>query len=221
VRTIAEVWTGLAKKNASAALLFADSWSSSQMKLNQRLALFAAADEAIPPNVAADVLLALPAQLLFHTNSTVEVIRLIKARWAGLPRKKRAIIEDRIATGAAPNSFRENADAGIDELVDRSRYDILGEMQRLGLELSANSKSLLDAIQTKHANWQLRPSEQAGFHIWRGGSFWIKGDSEKLQHVSDELLVDEAKEQRTKRALWMVMTGKRFAKVSPCVHCVV
>jgi len=194
VRTIAEIWTRLAKKDASIALPFVKDWSSSRRKLNLRLALFAAANKVIPSDEAANVLLGLPQHLLFHTNTTVEVFRLIRMRWVELPANKRATIEDRIAAGPPRSSYREDIDtADLESLIERARYDLLGEMQRTQLELSNKSKSLVAAIQTKYSEWKLRPAEQAGFHIWQGGASWIRGDSKKLQSISDELLIDEAK----------------------------
>ena len=136
----------------------------------------------------------LPQHYLFHTNTTVEVFRLIKARWADLPAGVRTTMEERIAKGPAPSTFREDIDAAeLEHILDRSRYDILGEMHRDGLELGEQSKSLLATFQAKYPVWVLRPSEQAGFHVWAGDASWIGGNSQKLDDVPDDLLIDEAK----------------------------
>jgi hypothetical protein len=193
VRTIADVWSRLVQKNAALGLPFVQRWSSSELKLNQRLALFAAGDEAVPVDNAAEVLLALPQHLLFHTNTTVEVFRLIRRRWAEISVEKRRMIENRIAAGPPRNSYRDDIDtASVENMVDRARYDLLGEMHRSQLALNDASERLLADIRSKYPEWELRPSEQAGFHIWHGGSFQIRGDSKKLRDLPDEQLVDEA-----------------------------
>ncbi len=143
----------------------------------------------VPADEASDVLLSLPQNLLFQTNATVEVVRLIRARWKEFPADKRASIQDRIIAGPPTASFVTDGET----MADRSRYNLLGEMQRAGLELNDASTSVLASIKSKYPNWQLRPPEQAGFHIWRGGSSWITGDSDKFKNISDDTLIDEAK----------------------------
>ncbi len=189
VRVIAETWTRLAHKDATLALSFVLRWSSSLLKLNKRLALFAAADKAIAADEAADVLLALPQELLFLTNTSVEVFRLMRERWKELPAAKRVKVEDRIAAGPPPDWFR--SDANI--YVERSRFDLLGEMERAGLELGGTARSVLAEIKKKHPKWELSPPAQAGFHIWHESGSGIVGNSQKLQNVSVESLVDEAR----------------------------
>jgi hypothetical protein len=188
VRVIAEIWTQLARKGKE-ILPFVQRWSSSPLKLNKRLALFAAADKAVPQEDAADVLLALPQGLLFLTSTTVEVFRLIRARWKEFPAEKRDIIENRLRAGPPSDWFRSDADLHV----ERSRFDILGEMERAGLALSDESKSALAEIKRKHSEWKLRPPEQAGFHIWHESGGRIVGNLQKLQNVPVESLVDEAK----------------------------
>jgi len=189
VRVVAEIWTRLAVKAGTLALPFVQDWSTSPLKLNRRLALFAAADIAVSAEAAANILLVLPPNLLFHTNTTVEVFRLIRARWKDFSEEKRVEIENRIVAGPPRDLFTSD----VEIWVDRSRYDLLGEMERAGLDLSQTSKSLLATIRSKYPTWQLRPPEQAGFHIWHGGGTWISGDSQKFQNISDEVLIDEAK----------------------------
>jgi hypothetical protein len=189
VRIIAETWTRLAHKDATLALPFVKGRSSSPLKMNKRLALFAAADKVVPPDNAADVLLALPQGLLFLTSTSVEVFRLMRERWLEFPATKRASVEDRLAAGPPSDWFRSDADI----YVERSRFDVLGEMERAGLELGGTAKSLLATIKKKHPEWALRPAEQAGFHMWTGSGNRIVGDSQKLQNVPVESLLDEAR----------------------------
>ncbi len=188
-RMIAETWTHLAHEDVALALPFVPRWASSPLKLNKRLALFAAADKAVPADEAANILLMLPQGLLFFTNATVEVFRLLRERWNELPAGKRIKIEERIAAGPPPDWFISDSEIHV----ERSRFDILGEMERAGLRLGGTSKSVLADIKNKHPQWELRPSEQAGFHIWHGGGSRIVGDSQRLESLPVESLVDEAK----------------------------
>ena len=189
VRITAEIWIRLAHKDAVLARPFVHRWSASHLKLNKRLALFAAVDKAVPVDEAADVLLMLPQGLFFLTNTAVEVFRLIRERWDELPTKKRIKIEERIAAGPPPDWFRSDMEIHV----ERARFDILGEMERAGLELRSTAKSVLTEIKNKHAEWKLRPADQAGFHIWHGDGGRIVGDAQKLQDVPVESLVDEAR----------------------------
>src|SRR5712672_15059 len=116
----------LAAKSPSIALAVAKRWSDIPFRLIRRLAMFAFSNPAVPGNVAADILIGLPSGQLFLTNSTVEVYRLIRARWADFPAEKQQQILLRICEGPPRNWFREGAD--IDRNVDRSRYDFLSVM---------------------------------------------------------------------------------------------
>src|SRR5262249_23322225 len=147
VRVVAEIWTRLGRKNPALALPFVERWSKSPFRLVRRLAAFAAADAIVPPDQAADVLISLPEGEFFLTNSSVEVFRLIRARWHELPAEKRAQIEARIDKGPSADWFKAGAD--VNRIVDRCRFDLLGDMKRAGLELSTASRNLLDKIQKR------------------------------------------------------------------------
>ena len=187
-RVIAEIWTKLASKDVSLALPFVARWSSSPMKLNKRLALFAATNEVVAADDAADVLLTLP-QLLLFLGASVEVVRLIHQRWGDFSKNKRASVEKRFLAGPPSDAFSSDADVHV----DRSRFDVLGDMERAGLELSDKAKSTLAEIKNRHPIWELRPAEQAGFHTWFGSAHGVVGDPQKFVGVSSETLVDEAK----------------------------
>jgi hypothetical protein len=192
VRVMAELWTRIARKDLQRALPFIDLWGSNQFRIVRRLALFATADPAVPADKGADLLIDLPQGELFLTNSSVEVYRLIRARWRDFPREKQEVIERRFAEGPPPDWFKEGSDK--DRMIARSRFDLLGELQRMGIKLSANSEMLLKDIHERWPNWELRPQEQAGFHIWSGGSARpIVGDPTKLSDVPADQLVAAAK----------------------------
>jgi hypothetical protein len=191
VRSIADLWTRLAKKRPRPALAFAERWKSSTFKLVRRIALFAGADGAVPPDIAADMLLTIRHAELFATNTTVEVFRLILARWNEFSDSKREAIEQRICEGPPRELYKEGAD--FDRLKDRGRFDLLGEIERANLILGKKAKAVLDEIRQRWPTWKLRPPEQAGFHIWSGGGRYVESDSSKLRGVPDDRLVSEAK----------------------------
>jgi hypothetical protein len=141
--------------------------------------------------LAAEVLISIPQGELFLTNSTVEVHRLIRARWSDFSPPAADTIQNRIAGGPPVHWFREGAE--VDELVDRSRFDLLGDLERIGAQLNDPAKATLEAIRKRWPEWELRPSEQAGFHIWHEGGSAIVGDVGKFEGVSDDALLPAAK----------------------------
>jgi hypothetical protein len=156
-----------------------------------RLAMFAFANPAVPVRIGADMLIDVPAGELFLANSSVEVYRLIRARWKDFAIAKRRKILRRLCDGPPRSRFREGVD--IDSYIDRSRFDILSGMVRDGFDIGREAKKLLADIQARWPQWQPKPAEQAGFHIWFEGPHEIHGDSDKLKGVADGELVNEAR----------------------------
>jgi hypothetical protein len=52
---------------------------------------------------------------------------------------------------------------------------------------------MLDEVRKRWPKWELRPKEQAGFHIWSRSSGGIVGDPAKLSGVPDAQLISAAK----------------------------
>lgn len=192
VRVAADLWERLAGKSPVHALIFFANWRDSPFKLMRRLALFAGAHVIVPSDFAADMLLKLPQGELFFTSATVEVFRLVRARWKEFSKPMQEAILQRVCICPPPDWFKQ--DSEVDRIIDRARFDFLGEMERDKLQLSAESEAVLNDIRVRWPNWQLRPAEQAGFHIWHSGAARIEGDSGKLRDVADADLVDKAKE---------------------------
>jgi len=189
VRVTADLWTRLAHKDVKRALAFVELWRSSPFRLIRRLALFAGADAVVPANMAAQVLTTVPAGELFVTNSSVEVYRLLDARLAEFSPAGQQAIEKRLADGPPLDWFREDQA----RMVDRCRFDLLGHLARSGVRLSADAQAVLDDVRRRWPNWQLRPKDRAGFHIWHEGSSGVIGDPAKLSDVSDVDLISAAK----------------------------
>ena len=136
------------------------------------------------------MLLTLPQGELFLTNSSVEVFRLIQARWKEFKKPAQEAILHRVCLGPPHDWFR--SDGEIDRVVDRSRFDILAEMERQALDLSAEAETVLKDIRARWPQWQLKPAEQVGFHVWHSSGSAVVGDAEKLDGVADDQLVAEA-----------------------------
>jgi hypothetical protein len=94
------------------------------------------------------------------------------------------------AEGPPAEAFREGTDTA--RFVDRCRFDLLGNLERAGLELTVASRELLIELRGRWPEWELRPPERAGFHVWSGGADWVAGDAKELENVPDELLVAAA-----------------------------
>jgi hypothetical protein len=199
VRVIAEVWTRLATKSPAKAVAMAERWRDSQFRLIRRLALFAAVNPVVPADVAASMLARLPPGELFLSSSSVEINRLISARWKEFPKTKQNVILGRFRDGPPQSLFREGAD--IDRAVDHCRYEILSSMARDGLDIGAAGKKLLADIGARYPQWRPKPVEQAGFHVWHESGFRdVAGDMDKLKNVPDNRLVAEATKIAAKAA---------------------
>jgi hypothetical protein len=191
-RVMAEIWTRLATKSPSKARAMAEGWRESPFRLTWRLALFAAVNPALPADFAANMLATLPVRELFLSGSSVEITRLIRARWNEISKPKRSKILRRFREGPPRSWFRDGADG--DRAVDRSRYEILSLMARDGFDIGAAGRNLLAGISARYPEWQPRPAEQTGFHVWHESGFRnVEGDAEKLENVPDSKLVSEAK----------------------------
>jgi len=183
MRVTADLWTRLVAKDAQRALALLDLWRASPFRLVRRLAVFAAADAAVPANIAANILMKLPAGELFLASSSVEVYRLIDSRWRDFPPLDQLAIEKRITQGPPAECFREDRA----QLVDRCRFDLLGHLDRSGVRLSVEAQVMLDEIRKRWPVWELGPKEQAGFHIWHGssGASFHEGDAWRVRCETD------------------------------------
>lgn len=192
VRVMAEIWTRLAKKSSDKALAVAERWRDSPFRLTRRLAMFAFVDPVIPAEVAANFLIDVSLGELFLTNSSVEAYRLIRARWRDFPPDKRQNILLRICEGPPRSWFQEGAD--VDRHIDRSRYDLLSDMVRNGVDVGEDAARLLAEIHGRWPQWEPKPPEQAGFHVWgESGDKEPSDNTDKLKDVADDALVAEAR----------------------------
>lgn len=188
VRVTADLWTRLARKDAQRALAFIEKWQASEFRLFTRLAVFAAADSAVPSDMAVQILMELPARDLFLANSSVEVYRLIKARWSDFAPDKQQAIERRILEGPPATLFRREQE----QMIDSCRFELFTHLERGGAKLGKDSQAVLDDIRNRWPAWEVRPEEQAGFHSWIGEVRGISDDPTKLSAVPDSDLINVA-----------------------------
>lgn len=191
VRLMADIWTRLAAKSPDKAIAMAERWRDSPFRLMRRLAMFSFPNPALRAKLGADMLIDLPSGELFLTNSSVEVYRLIHARWTDFPSQKRHKILRRLREGPPRSWFREGAE--VDQYIDRSRFDIFSNMVRDGFDIGPKARKLFADICARWPQWQPKPAEQAGFHMWFEGPREVRGDPEKLAGVADNQLVAEAR----------------------------
>ncbi|MET4271813.1 MULTISPECIES: hypothetical protein [unclassified Bradyrhizobium] len=192
VRVMAEIWARLAEKSSDKALTIAERWRDNPFRLVRRLAMFAFADPAIPANVAADFLIGIPLGELFLTHSSVEAYRLIRARWSDFPTDKQQRILLRVCEGPPRSWFREGPE--VDRHIDRSRYELLADMVRDGVDIGPEAGKLLVEIRERWPQWEPKPAEQAGFHVWQeSGDSKLRDDTDRLKDVADAEVVAEAR----------------------------
>jgi hypothetical protein len=194
VRVIAELWLRLIKRDARAACDIVQGWQNSNFRLVHRLALYAAADTRISPDLAADVLIHLPAGELFLTNSQVEVHRLMRGRWAEFPEEKRAAIERRIIDGPPTNWFKVGVD--LSRPMDRCRFELLLDLERGKVPMGKQAAELLSEIRRRHPTWSSAEPEKVGFTMWHGSVAPAVGNKEKLALVPSDQLILAAKKAK-------------------------
>lgn len=187
VRVLASLWERLAQKAPGAALVVLEDWRNRPHKLMRRMVLFASANPIVYDESAADALITLPQGELFLTGARVEVFRLIRARWRSFSVERRDVILHRLCAGPPQDWFSETVDAAVH--IDRVRYDILAEMERLQLSLNPEAEAVLQQIRSRRDKWQPAPPEQIGFLTWFEGGSTVINDVTKLSGVADEDLI--------------------------------
>ena len=189
VRAIVATWDKIAKSNQSCAKKFVVQWSSSNYRLIRRLALYAAKKKFISSNLVFEILNTIPIRDLFLASSSVESYQLIKTRWNSLSKKQKTDIEKRINLGPPTECFIENKE----ERVDCCRFQLLGFMKYLNLEMTKLSQSTLAEIKRKYPKWKLRDPKRAGFHLWTDSSGeLIPINPQVLLEASDYELINTA-----------------------------
>lgn len=187
IRVVADLWERLGAKSPPDALRTLQGWKGQSHLLIRRLVLFACANEVVPAEDAGQAMLDLPPGDIFLSGATVEVVRLIRARWAEMSIPTRDAILHRICEGPPRDWFRQGV--VIDRLIDLARFEILADMERQGLALNAEAEKLLREIRTRWPDWEPQPFQQAGFHSWTESVSAVVHDVTVLDGVADEDLV--------------------------------
>ncbi len=182
VRVMAEIVTSLIAQAPGRARRHVLDWIGSKYRINHRLALFAVSDAHVGKELVTEVLLALPAAELFLGGGTVEVHRLLATRWNDLSDETRAILEERIRCGPPSSWFQPGAD--VSRYIDRTRFDLIGDLIRHGILLSSETQALFKEIQARWPEWLLRASERAGFHSWHssGREAMVEGNDNEVKN---------------------------------------
>ena len=144
-----------------------------------------------PANVAANLLIDIPLGEFFLTHSSVEAYRLIRMRWSDFPPEKQQQILLRICEGPPRSWFREAAE--IERHIDRSRYEFLTDMVRDGVDIGLKAGKLLAEIRERWPQWEPKPAEQVGFHVWHESGDHELDNIDKLKDFADGDLVVAAR----------------------------
>ena len=160
VRVIADVWRFFAVIDPNKARNFVNSWMESEYRLMRRLALFASAEKMVSEEIVCQILTNITSYEFFLASSSVEVYRLIDARWKDLSIEQREKIEKRIVS--ALNSEFVNTEHK--ELMDSLCFNLLGYLERIDPPLSDFLEVSLKTIKESHPEWEFFPKEYAGFH---------------------------------------------------------
>jgi hypothetical protein len=143
VRVTAEIWSRLARKSSTAAILFVKQWDNSDFRLVRRISLFAATDRVVPASLAAAMLQELPVGELYL--SSVEVHRLIRERWTEFDHSQQDAILKRLCEGPPRDWYREGVEG--DRAIDHLRYEMLSDMAQRRLRIGDAASTLLQEIQ--------------------------------------------------------------------------
>jgi hypothetical protein len=168
VRVMAEIVASLIAQAPGQARRYVLDWIGSEYRINHRLAMFAVSNALVCPELVTEVLLGLPAAELFVGGGTVEVHRLLATRWNDLSDETKTFLEERIRCGPPSSWFKAGAD--IARYIDRTRFDLIGDLARHGIMLSSETQALFKEIQARWPEWLLRASERAGFHSWHSSA---------------------------------------------------
>lgn len=195
VRALAMLWQRIAKHDPAHSRLLAARWRESPFLLLRRLHIFTIADDAWPPNDAAEAALALNDQDFWNHDAQVEIMRLLAERWVEFDESKCAALEGRLCEGISTTLFPEGAKADDEQwqsVVDSSIYRRLSRIASTGGNLSANARTLLAEIGARHPKWQPGSGDRDDFSIWHESRVGPDGHPELLADVDDSRLVQEA-----------------------------
>ena len=133
---------------------------NSDYRLMRRLALFASTEKVVSENVVCQILTGITDYEFFLASSSVEVYRLIDARWEDLSPEQKKKIENRILTQL--NLQFESTEPDV--LMENLCFNLLGHLERSNPPLSNSLEKSLKRIRKLHPEWEYFPREYAGFH---------------------------------------------------------
>jgi hypothetical protein len=218
VRIIADLWSRLARVDATEARAIAVEWSRSRYNLPRRLHLFALTSrDAFTPSDAAVALLDLDAGLFWKEIARREVMLLTTGRWSEFSADERGLLSKRILIGMPRNLFGD-LDAArsklFDDENDRVRYDRLIRIRETGGQLDTLGADLLDGLQKQNPEWVSRG--EGGDFSFRSGVRWVgRGDPTLLDGIAVGELAQEAHRLMAEKPLYQREVWRQFTSVNP------
>lgn len=194
-RTLAGLWTRIARDDPEQARIQMESWQASPYLLLRRLALFAQRSEIVEPEAVARALQALDDHTLWMSGAQVEIMHLLIDRWAQFAEMDRQALEMRLRTGIPLSLFEKNAIINADEwqtISDASIYRRLSRIRSSGGALMPESHDLLKQIQARHPTWAPGAGDRDDFPSWHELRHGPHGHSDLLAGIPDDKVVQEA-----------------------------
>ena len=208
VRITADIWDLIAKKDQKFAFDIVKKWGESKNRLLQRLALYAATNPIISKSYVFKLLKSNSIIELIFTGSSVEVYQLIKNRWKDLTKSQKQMVEKCIVQGPRIKS----KDIALKKQIDRCKFDLLGYMYQIGLDLSDKSISVLDELKSSYPYWKPIPEERAGFHFWMEQREPIIEVPMSLSQIDDEKLINTILELEKKDFIHAQKTWRKYCE---------
>lgn len=165
-----DAWLATVQTDHVRARHAAEGWWKTPYPVFKRLALFAAAQNAvISQRQALDWLLAEGCWWLWSVETQREVFRLLVALAPKLDAPGIAELEHAILNGPPREMFKADLEHGDwARIVDRETWLRLVKLQTAGAVLGQVAISKLDELSQRYPHWQLAEDEREEFPFWMG-----------------------------------------------------
>jgi hypothetical protein len=165
-----DAWLETVEKFPQRARLEAERWFQLHYPLFRRLAFFAATNtDVIPPGQALDWLLAEDRRWLWSIETQRECFRLLAVIAPRLDGQQRERLERAILQGPLRELYKEEVEPErLRQISDHEIWLRLAKCQQVGAQLSTDAAARLEALSTKHPQWQLAEDERDEFPMWMG-----------------------------------------------------
>jgi hypothetical protein len=170
-----DTWFALSRRSQDQARLFAQQWQQVPFPLFKRLALFAAAQDAIiPSHLATDWLLADERCWLWSVETKREAFRLLVALAARLESPNLSRLEAAILAGPPRDMFKNDIEPERwAQIINHEVWLRLTKLAEAGATLGAQAQATREELSRRYPQWKLAANERDEFPFWMGdGDEW-------------------------------------------------